>query len=115
MAATNCYGAFPGGIPSGTFITNNGRRLVRIGTTTSTEPSGDYLAIAFYEEGKLIKKYGASELVKYPDKVHQSTSLYHWLKPSPAFDAETETVSLVTSENTKYTFVAATGKILSKE
>lgn len=62
------------------YLSLDGRYLVRMGPWNGgSEPKSDHLAVAFYKEGKLIRKYSTAELVKNRSKVQASVSHYFWL------------------------------------
>ena len=98
-----------------TFISNDGKYLVRMGNWSPREPSAEHLAVAFYENGRLIKRYSPLDVLKDPTHAPRSVSHYRWLKDLPAFYKETEMFSIVTVENIEYTFDVTTGKILFEE
>jgi len=95
-----------------TFISNDGKYLVRIGNRSSGEPSDQQLAIAFYGNGKLIKRYSPLDVLKDPAQAPATVSHDRWLKEVTGFYKATELFSFVTVENIEYTFDVTTGKIL---
>lgn len=102
-----------------TFLLNDGRHLVRMGPwNVGYKPEAEDLAIAFYEDGKLIKSYSTVELVKDPSKVHVSSSHYDWLTDwdqtthAPKLAAN-DSFTLTTADGIHYKFDARTGNILS--
>lgn len=110
------------------FVSRSGRYLVRMGPwSVGSEPTKDDLAVAFYKEGKLLKKYSTAELVKDKSKVIASTSHYFWRAPSPLDDGitkverlkfrlhldDTNVFDLHTIDGWTYSFDVTTGKIKS--
>ncbi len=62
------------------FVSMDGKYLVQLETRQrGHRPHPDHLAIAFYKDGKPLKRYSTAELVKDPDKVRSSVSYYEWL------------------------------------
>ncbi|WP_144391801.1 hypothetical protein [Pleionea sediminis] len=113
---------------SSVFVSRNGRYLVRMGPwSVGMEPAKEDLAIAFYEEGKLLEQYSTADLVKDKSKVVPTVSHYFWQAPSPMDDEVTEaerlrlrlhldytnTFELHTIDGWTYTFDVTTGKIKS--
>jgi hypothetical protein len=98
-----------------TFISNDGKYLVRVGNWPPGEPSAQHLAVAFYDNGKLIKRYSPLDVLKDPAHAPRSVSHYRWLKDLNGFYKETEMFSFVTVENIEYTFDVTTGKLLFEE
>lgn len=110
------------------FISIEGRHLVRMGPwSDGHEPEEKDLAVAFYQDGKLLKQYSTADLVKDKSKVVTSTSHYFWLASSSTDDAITEDdrlklrvrlhydniLKLHTIDGWTYSFDATTGKIKS--
>lgn len=110
------------------FVSRDGRHLVRMGLwSVGHEPAKDDLAVAFYEDGKLLKEYSTADLVKDITKVVPTTSHYFWQAPSPVDDKVTEaeqlrlrlhidytnTFELHTIDGWTYAFDVTTGKINS--
>ncbi|MBT8099920.1 MAG: hypothetical protein KJO82_09225, partial [Gammaproteobacteria bacterium] len=59
----------------GTFISDDGRGLVRLGPWAS-KPLNEELAIAFYRDGEEVRRYFVAELIDDPDAVQRSVSHY---------------------------------------
>ena len=96
-----------------TFITNNGKYLIRIEEwPRGNKPSKDDLAIAFYSEGKQIKYYSTRELIKNDSLVPISVSHYKIIKEQPHLDGYY--VVLTTVDGITYKFDVTTGLILSE-
>jgi hypothetical protein len=98
-----------------TFISNDGEYLVRIGNWSPGEPSTHQLAIAFYSNGKLIKRYSPLDILTDPSQGHGTASSFRWLKELTGFYKETKLFSFVTVENIEYTFDVTTGRILLQQ
>ena len=66
------------------FISYDGQYLVRMGPwNTGSQPEDDHLAVAFYQNGKLLKEYSTLDLVKDTSKVIPTVSHYFWMAPDP--------------------------------
>ncbi len=64
------------------FVSEDGRYLVQMGPwNVGDAPTREDLAVAFFKNGKEIKRYSTAELVKDPSKVIVSTSHYMWRAP----------------------------------
>ncbi len=62
------------------FVSADGKYLVQLETRPmGHRPHPDHQAIAFYKDGKLLKRYSTAELMKDPAKVRASVSYYEWL------------------------------------
>ena len=65
------------------YLADGGRTLVRV----EPEPPGrgvskEDLAIAFYQDGELVREYHTADLVKQPDAVRHGRTSYAWLAPA---------------------------------
>ena len=62
------------------FLSNDGDYLAVMGPwNVGSEPKKEDLAVAFYREGKLIRKYSTADLVKDRSKAGRSLTHYTWL------------------------------------
>lgn len=106
------------------FLSHDGRHLVRMGPwSVGSEPAHDDLAVAFYQDGKLLKSYSTAELVKDHSKVQRSVSHYTWLADSDSRAADAtlhelklgwdNVFTLSTIDGINYRFNATTGGIES--
>ena len=112
-------------------LSNDGRYLVRMGNwARGSEPSPRNLAVAFYDNGKLLTHYSTADLVKDKTKVSASVSHYVWLayqvqarhrgpepripEPRPKLDYANK-FHLKTCDGISYTFDATTGQIIKTE
>lgn len=98
-----------------TYIYDDGKHLVRIGNWYGGGPSSGDVAIAFYENGKLLKSYSTLDILKNPSNAPKSVSHYSYLKEISGFYKGTEMFSIITVEDIEYTFDATTGEILFQE
>ena len=113
------------------YLSNDGRYLVRMGNWAhGSEPSPRNLAVAFYDNGKLLADYSTADLVKDKTKVRASVSHYVWLsyqvyrledgpesrllEPRPKLDYANK-FYLKTCDGISYTFDATTGKIIEEK
>lgn len=61
------------------FVPDDGRSLVRLGDWPfGLAPQDTHLGVAFYQAGKLVKKYSTKDLVKDVSKVRPSVSHYQF-------------------------------------
>ncbi len=61
------------------FLTNDCKYLVRMGNwARGSEPSPEDLAVAFYENGELLRSYSTSDFIENKDSVRVSTGHYIW-------------------------------------
>ena len=60
-----------------TFLSNDGRNLVRMGPWAS-KPLDEELAVAFYCDGREIRRYVVADLVQDESAVQRSVSHYNW-------------------------------------
>jgi hypothetical protein len=85
-------------------VSSDGEHLVRIGradvASMNGKPNMAQLAIAFYKNGNLTKKYLVGDLVSDPARLPKSAAGFQWQKRI-AFDDETKRleVTLVTGQN----------------
>lgn len=109
------------------FLSDDGRHLVRMGPWSfGHEPGPTDLALAFYEDGKLLKSYSTAELVKDHSKVSRSVSHYTWQAGRPNMGETIEERSypyldwdnrfyLKTIDGIVYRFDVTTGAIVSAQ
>lgn len=113
------------------YLSNDGRHLVRMGPwSDGKEGAAEDLAIAFYEDGKLLKEYSTADLLKDKKAVKTTVSHYRWRAPAhisdlPGGDADDPigpirldydgVIQLRTSEGTVIRFDSNTGKILDRK
>ena len=76
-------------------------------------PPADFdLAMEFYSNGRLIKKYNIKELVKDHSKITRSISSAWWRNTDTEIFQDQNTLQITTVDNLTYTFDIATGDIL---
>lgn len=94
-----------------------GEYLVRMGDwPRGHQPADEDLGIAFYNKGKLIKKYSTKDLVKDVTVIRPSVSHYSYLKEIKGFVNRYSNIFIITSlDNIEYQFDVATGKIVSEK
>jgi hypothetical protein len=98
------------------YLSANGRYFVRLGPWASDQKNHTDLAIAFYEQGKLIKEYQVRELITKPDLVEDSVSHYVWrpeIQTRPN-GFRGRAFHLVMIDKTAYAFNYKTGEIISR-
>jgi len=72
-------------------------------------------ALVFYKNGVITRVYTVGDLVRIPFLVERSISMAWWLnRDSIEFDAETNRLTLTTSERITYVFDITTGEIISR-
>ncbi len=101
------------------YLASDGKHFVRMGPWASDQENLSDLAIAFYQQGNLLKEYRVNELIQNREAISFSVSHYQWqpeiqTKPN-GFDSEEESFSLVTADKSIYIFDIKTGGILRKE
>jgi hypothetical protein len=99
----------------GGLISDDGRYFVRAGPWASDQEKFTDLAIAFYDQGKLLKEYQVHELIKDTNCLEHSISHYQWTafvqsKPN-GFDSHPY-YQLVMIDKTSYRFNYETGEIV---
>lgn len=100
------------------YISNDGRYLVGLGPRSGDdqEQYSDQ-AIAFYEQGRLLKDYRVNQLIKDEKKLEHSVSHYDWTPEKQTQPTgfhpfrEQSSFHLVMVDKTAYNFETATGKI----
>lgn len=112
--------------PSDVFLSSDGKYVARMGPWAllmDRGPDLTELAVAFYENGNLLKRYSVIELLsKKPeltngvqyDIISASVSHYTW-KKSVFFDKSKEYLHILTLEGIEYIFDIKTGEIIAKE
>jgi len=99
------------------YLSEDGQYFVRFGPWASDQENHTDLAIAFYDRGKLLKKYQVKELIRKPDLLEDSVSHYMW---RPATQTEPNgfyggAFHLTMIDKTTYRFDFKTGAIISRE
>jgi hypothetical protein len=112
------------------FVSADGRYLVQMGPwNVGRAPTSEDLAVAFFKDGKEIKRYSTADLVKDPSKVIVSTSHYMWRAPDfrkkyqkgqalallPQLNDYEKEFVLNTIDNWTYYFDIETGKLIRSE
>ncbi len=96
------------------FISENGEYLARLNDwPAGAEPADDDLGIAFYNIGKLIKKYSTKDLVKDSSAVDRSLWHYEYIREIKGFSGN-YTFSIVSIDNIEYQFNVPSGDIISR-
>jgi hypothetical protein len=98
------------------FLSSDGKYLVRLGNWPSgRNPNKEHVAIAFYENGKLLKSYGTKDLIANESLVRSSVSHYEFMKNGPYLQISYDrTFTLITIDNLEYVFNIKTGEIENK-
>lgn len=97
------------------FVSRDGRYLVRLGNwPEGRAPSRRDLAVAFYDNGRLLKSYSTAELIKKPERIQATAGHYPYLGDTePHWLADGDSIfALETADGSHYRFDAKTGKIL---
>ena len=98
------------------YLSDDGKYLVRMGDWPGgSEPSDSDLAIAFYEDGKLLKQYSTKQLIRDPSKVVRSVSHYQFLREVRGFQPYTKMFTIVAVDGTEYTFDVRHGDIVREK
>jgi hypothetical protein len=96
-----------------TYPTSDGRHLVRVGPWPGLR-NYEELAVAFYVEGREIRRYRVRDVVQSPELLPESVSHYQWLEVARLDDLHGQfTVDTMAGE--RVTFDFRTGDILLKE
>lgn len=93
------------------YPSSDGKHIVRIGPWAQSTSD---LAIAFYEDGKQLKQYAISELVKDTSQLRHTVSHFFW-QSALEYNDEEGTVFLKTIDGHSYTFSVKTGEIVEKK
>ena len=95
------------------YLSRDGRYFVRFGPWATDQENHTDLAIAFYDQGRLLKQYEVRELIKEPDKLEDSVSHYNWSpeKQSKADGFYYDVFHLVMVDKTTYDFDFTSGEI----
>lgn len=96
-------------------VASDGKYLVRVGRkalpSINKQPDMAQLALAFYENGKVLSKYLIEDLVQDPNKLAKSDNSFLWAKRIAFDDASGRlTVTLVTGQDVA--FNVRSGKII---
>lgn len=91
-----------------------GRYLVRLGNwPRGRTPSAKHLGIAFYDRGKLLKRYSTKDLLKDPTKLQPSISHYRFLQSVVGFSPRARWhFSIVTIDGKRWTFDVRSGAVI---
>jgi len=92
-------------------ISLDGKYLVRWGPWPSSE-NYDELAIAFYKNGREMRRYAVKDLVAAPESLPHTVSHYFWEKDT-SFDPTTNVLHLETENGEEYDFDITTGRKLT--
>jgi hypothetical protein len=95
------------------YLSDSGEVLVRLGPWATDLEHHTDLAVAFYKNGKLVKKYRVNELVKNKQKLRYSSSHYSWLAARSNFPNgfHGDEFILTLIDKTRYSFDINTGEI----
>ena len=96
------------------WLSQDGRSLVRLGNwPRGHEPKDEHLGIAFYRDGKLLRRYSTRDLIKDRTKVQPSVSHYQYKRSVPGFERSDTRFTLVSIDGVTWTFDVTTGAVLS--
>ena len=100
------------------YVSSDGEHLARIGCCpslkNSNKPDIQELAVAFYENGKLLKRYPISDLINNPSGLPKSVSHFQWDK-DVSFDDTLSELTIITTEDNKYVFNVKSGEMITGE
>ena len=100
------------------YLSYDGEHLVRMGPwAVGSEPSEQNLAVAFYQQGVLLKKYSTLDLIENHSSVERTVSHYFWRandQDYPRLDYS-NVFSLKTIEGRVYKFDVTTGEVVEGE
>ncbi len=90
----------------------NAKNLVRLGNwARGQKPKKEDLAVAFYEQGNLLRSYSTADLIKNPNSVKQSISHYQW-QLSENLERNNKYFYIETVEKITYKFDVSSGEIV---
>ncbi len=93
------------------YPSSDGKHVVKMGPWAQSTSD---LAIAFYENGKELKRYIISDLVKNQLKLKHTVSHFFW-KTGLQYNDKEGTVFIETIDGLAYTFSVKTGDIIGKK
>ena len=93
------------------YLSSDGKHVVRLGPWAQSTRD---LALAFYEDGKELKQYAISDLVKDTGALKHTVSHFFW-RTDLKYNEKEGTVFLKTVDAISYTFSVKTGEIIKKE
>lgn len=97
------------------YISSDSKHLVRMGEWPSLGkwrmPNVQQLAVAFYENGRLLKQYYIADLISRPLFLPRSVSHFTWKKKELFNDGQGR-LTIVTEENTEYVFDIKSGELI---
>mgnify|MGYP001765884185 FL=1 len=93
------------------YLSSDGKHVVRLGPWAQSTRD---LALAFYEDGKELKQYAISDLVKDTGALKHTVSHFFW-RTDLKYNEKEGTVFLKTVDGISYTFSVKTGEIIKKE
>lgn len=93
------------------YPSSDGKHIVRMGPWAQSTRD---LAIAFYENGKDLKQYAISDLVKDTNALKHTVSHFFW-RTDLKYNEKESTITLKTVDTITYTFSVKTGEIIKKE
>jgi len=98
------------------YLSNHGEYLIRMGDSAKGHKLSDKdLAVAFYKEGKLLKRYSTKDLVKKAYAIKKTFSHYVWKADYPIFNAYQQQFQLTTIDKIEYIFNITNGEIVSQK
>lgn len=99
-------------------LSDDGKYLIRLGTWGSDRSGFSDLAVAFYREGREIKRYSIKDLIQDPNRLEQTLSHYFWQATESSVEsglsADGNHFTLILLDGSVYRFDVKTGEILSK-
>jgi hypothetical protein len=92
-------------------VSSDGMHIVRWGPFA---PAGHFwqLALAFYEEGRELKRYSVEQLVTFPALLPHSEGNYTWLHEAE-YDDNASRLTIATEHAERYEFDIKTGDVVS--
>jgi hypothetical protein len=104
------------------YISANGKDLIRMGPwprswekkLSAEEGALKQPAVAFYENGKLLKGYSIKDLIRSPDMLPRSVSHFRWAK-DVLFDDRKDELKIITHDGQELLFDIKSGNITQKK
>jgi hypothetical protein len=99
------------------WLSHDGHLLARLGPWSfGSEPEDTDLAVAFYQDGRLLRAWSTRELVQDDSRVERTVSHYVWLRSSNFEETWNKSVlTIETLDDLRWTFDLATGEVVGRE
>lgn len=104
------------------YVSSNGKNVVRMGPwprsweqkLSAEEGALKQLAVAFYENGTLLKGYAIKDIIKNPDALPRTVSHFEWAKDVTFDDGKSE-LRIATHDGQELVFDITSGDRIKKD